>query len=63
MPIVEVCDSPGIVSHALSFTGEQIRSFKERRRRVLAEIEARDVPESVKGWDVAKHIHEGRERR
>ena len=63
MPIVEVRNSPEDISQELSFTPEQIQRFKERRRKTLAEIEAMVVPESDKGWDVAKLIREGRERR
>jgi len=41
--------------------GEEI-SLKEQRRRLLEEINSRDIPEEAKDFDFVKSIREDRER-
>jgi len=50
-----------MVASNLGKSGNDI-SLKERRRRLLEEVNSRDIPESVKEIDPVKLIREDRDR-
>jgi len=42
---------------------EEIRTNKERRRKILERINNREVPQAARDFDVVKAVREDRERR
>jgi len=48
--------------HSVYINYEEVASFKEKRQRLLEEINSRDIPEESKNFDFVKAICEDRDR-